>query len=97
MYPIVSVFIERPYLALFAGGVFLLLALLSRSRAVIAAAAAWSAYGLYEYGMKMRWLCTGECNIRVDLLLIYPVLVVLSVVAVYIAVSRRIGRSVGTN
>ena len=27
-------------------------------------------------GMKQRWLCTGECNIRIDLLIIYPVLLV---------------------
>jgi len=31
--------------------------------------------------MRLRWLCTGECNIRVDLLLIYPVLLVISGVA----------------
>jgi hypothetical protein len=24
--------------------------------------------------MQQRWLCTGECNIRIDLLVIYPVL-----------------------
>ena len=24
--------------------------------------------------MKRRWLCSGECNIRVDLLVIYPAL-----------------------
>jgi hypothetical protein len=33
----------------------------------------------------MRVLCTGECNIRVDLLLIYPVLAVTSVVGLAIA------------
>jgi hypothetical protein len=31
--------------------------------------------------MKWRILCSGECNIRVDLLLIYPALVVLSILA----------------
>jgi hypothetical protein len=36
----------------------------------------WLFYALYEVGMKQRWLCTGECTIRVDLLLIYPVLVI---------------------
>jgi hypothetical protein len=32
--------------------------------------------------MRLRWLCTGECNIRVDLLLIYPVLALLSVIGI---------------
>jgi hypothetical protein len=26
--------------------------------------------------MKRRWLCSGECDIRIDLLLIYPLLVI---------------------
>jgi hypothetical protein len=35
-------------------------------------------YAAYETGMQQRWLCTGECNIRVDLLLIYPILLLAS-------------------
>jgi hypothetical protein len=42
----------------------------------VGAGLAWLLYGLYEMGMKQRWLCTGECNIRIDLLIIYPVLLV---------------------
>lgn len=38
-------------------------------------ALAWCLYAAYEYLMYKRVLCTGECNIRVDLLLLYPVLV----------------------
>jgi hypothetical protein len=34
----------------------------------------WGAYAVYETLMFKRVLCTGECNIRVDLLLIYPAL-----------------------
>lgn len=34
----------------------------------------WVAYAVYEYLMYLRVLCSGECNIRVDLLLIYPAL-----------------------
>jgi hypothetical protein len=37
--------------------------------------------------MQQRWLCTGECNIRVDLLLIYPVLL-LSLVAAGVSLIR---------
>lgn len=38
------------------------------------AAAAWLVYSGYETAMSRRILCTGECNIRVDLLLIEPLL-----------------------
>ena len=34
----------------------------------------WLTYSGYEYLMYKRVLCSGECNIRVDLLLIYPAL-----------------------
>jgi hypothetical protein len=45
----------------------------------------WLLYACYEYGMKMRWLCSGECNIRIDLLVIYPVLLLASATAVLAA------------
>jgi hypothetical protein len=38
-------------------------------------------YALYEFGMKRRCLCSGECNIRIDLLVLYPVLLISLVVA----------------
>ncbi|MGE0161245.1 MAG: hypothetical protein AB7T31_17755 [Gemmatimonadales bacterium] len=61
---------------------FGLLWLWRRRRAAGVAAVAWGAYGVYELLMQARVLCTGECNIRVDLLLIYPLLLVLSLVAI---------------
>ncbi len=45
-----------------------------RARGALALAVAWALYAGYEFLMYRRLLCSGECNIRVDLLLIYPVL-----------------------
>lgn len=59
---------------------------------LIATGTLWVAYGIYEYLMQIRVLCSGECNIRVDLLLIYPVLLALtlaSLVRSTIALWRR--------
>lgn len=42
----------------------------------------WAAYAGYEYLMLTRVLCTGECNIRVDLLLAYPLLLIFTIVAI---------------
>jgi hypothetical protein len=39
--------------------------------------------------MKWRILCSGECNIRVDLLLLYPGLVALSILAAASALRAR--------
>jgi len=46
----------------------------SGRRGFFVLAVLWAAYAVYEYLMYIRVLCSGECNIRVDLLLIYPAL-----------------------
>lgn len=76
-----GVLIAWPFLALLPALAFLLLYRASWERLPRAATITWLAYTAYEYGMKFRWLCSGECNIRVDLLLIYPALLILSVLA----------------
>jgi hypothetical protein len=71
-----GIFIEYPILAAAIGA--LLFAVGSRllRKSLTAAGIFWLLYGAYETGMQQRWLCSGECNIRVDLLLIYPALLV---------------------
>ena len=43
-------------------------------RAWLTLAIFWMLYAGYEFMMFKRVWCTGECNIRVDLLLIFPLL-----------------------
>lgn len=84
-----AVFIVFPWAAL---AIAALLAILHTRRGgsmLALAAVAWLLYGVYEVLMYHRILCTGECNIRVDLLLIYPVLLVLSAGALIAALRRR--------
>jgi hypothetical protein len=89
-----GVFIAWPGLALVPAALFLALYRASRRGLVIAVALAWAGYAAYEYGMHRRWLCTGECNIRVDLLLIYPALLLVSAAAA-VAGARTIRRGRG--
>lgn len=49
----------------------------------------WLGYAIYESLMKARVLCSGECNIRVDLLLISPLLWILTIVAIVQFFRRR--------
>lgn len=65
-----AVLIEQPLLAAVPGGIFLALFAVSRKLLVLAAATAWLLYVPYEYSMKFRILCSGECNIRIDLLVL---------------------------
>jgi hypothetical protein len=53
------------------------------------AAIAWLSYAAYETAMARRILCSGECDIRVDLLLIYPLLIAVSLAAVVAAYRTR--------
>jgi len=92
MYRTMAIFIEYPLLAVLPSIVFLALYRLTRRPFVVVAALAWILYGIYEYAMHERILCTGECNIRIDLLVIYPALVVASVVGLGLAAARLRGR-----
>ena len=76
-----SLFIAYPWLAALAGLLIGGLGWARRRWSVVAVGAIWGLYALYETGMQQRWLCTGECNIRIDLLVIYPALLLLTVIA----------------
>jgi len=93
-YRALGVMIEWPWLALLPAVILLVLHVRTRRPSVLVAGLAWVAYCLYESGMKLRILCSGECNIRIDLLLIYPALVVLSLLALARAwLTLRAGRA----
>ncbi|HEU0004454.1 MAG TPA: hypothetical protein VFS12_00570, partial [Terriglobia bacterium] len=81
--------IGQPWLALIPGGLLAALYWISRRRLILVAAGFWFCYLPYEWGMKLRILCSGECNIRVDLLLIYPFLVLVSLAAIFVFLRDR--------
>ena len=73
----------------------------TRSRWALLLSATWLSYAGYEFLMFTRVLCTGECNIRVDLLLIYPVLALVTLLGLgcalwQVARRRRADRSRNT-
>jgi hypothetical protein len=84
-----ALFIPQPWLALIPAAMFLLLYRLAHRKLAAAASLMWLLYAIYEYAMNRRWLCSGECNIRIDLLLLYPVLLLMSAAAVVSAVLGR--------
>ena len=83
-----DLFIRAPWLAFAVGAIFFAIKGSARSSAAITSAVVWFSYGVYEYLMHFRLLCSGECNIRVDLLLIYPILLILSIVALVASFKR---------
>ncbi len=85
---LLGIFIGWPALAL-VPAVFGYFYIRGRRRVVLATALLWIAYFPYELGMKLRILCSGECNIRVDLLLLYPVLLLLTLASLVVIVRGR--------
>ena len=81
-----AILMEYPLLATIPFLVLTGLYLWTKRRFILIVAICWASYIPYEYGMKWRLLCSGECNIRIDLLLIYPALLVLSVFSIGIAI-----------
>ena len=77
-----GILIEYPWLAAVPGVILLGLGGRKGRRAAVGAGLFWLVYALYETGMRLRWLCSGECNIRVDLLLLYPLLLVATIAGV---------------
>jgi hypothetical protein len=82
--------IAQPTLALIPAGLLATLYWISRRKVILVAAGSWFCYLPYEWGMKLRILCSGECNIRVDLLLIYPLLLLFSLVAIFTFLRDRL-------
>jgi len=65
---------EASFIAVLVATVFLLLWRWLGSKRWLVQAVLWLAYAFYEGLMFKRVLCSGDCNIRVDLLLLYPLL-----------------------
>ena len=82
-----AIFVEYPVLAAVIGACLLVLGRRARRRTAVGVGTAWLLYAAYETGMRLRWLCSGECNIRIDLLVIYPVLL-LGLVAAVVSLLR---------
>lgn len=62
---------------------FLVVGARDRRGAAIAAGVLWAAYSLYEYYVANGTLCDANCNIRVDLLIAWPLLAIATLFAVY--------------
>lgn len=82
-------FIVAPFLALLPASIFAWFYLKSRHWVVLIASFLWVLYTAYEYSMKLRILCSGECNIRIDLVLIYPLLLLISILAIMIIIKKK--------
>ena len=76
-----AILVEYPFLAALIGIGLVALGRVRGRRVPVGVGLVWLLYSVYELGMQRRWLCTGECDIRIDLLVIYPALLVGLIIA----------------
>ena len=86
-----AVFISYPLAAFLPAAVFGGLYFLKRRVGILVAALCWAGYAILETLNWARITCSGECNIRVDLLVIYPLLWIVSIVAAILFFRRPRG------
>ena len=86
---LVSVFVEIPLLAAIPGIAFLVLYRLRRRMVILITSILWLLYMFYELSIKFGLVCPEGCNIRVDLLLIFPILLFMSALAMVFYFSKR--------
>ncbi|QNM81691.1 hypothetical protein H8M03_06315 [Sphingomonas sabuli] len=82
MLDVFTLFIANPWLALVPAVVMLLLWRIGPSRVALAAGVLWLLYFLWELSIKLQLTCGEDCDIRVDLLLLGPLLLAVSVAAI---------------
>jgi hypothetical protein len=75
-----TLLIDHPWVALLGATALALLWRWTRSRIALVAAVLWVAYAGWEIAVSED---RADANIRIDLLVIYPVLAVLTVLAVW--------------
>ena len=83
-----AVFIEHPQYAAVIGILLVTLGRVLHRRLTTVAGVMWLMYSLWEFGIKQRWLCRGDCDIRADLIFIYPLLILGSVAALVALVMK---------
>ena len=76
-----AVFISYPLAAFLPAAAFLACYYARRRTGILVAGLCWAGYASLETLNYLRITCSGECNIRIDLLVIYPALWIVSIVA----------------
>ena len=79
----------HPLVALVPSLSFFILTFYTRRLTVAFAAIAWALYAAYEEAMTLHVFCPRGCNIRLDLILIYPILIALSIAGLVVGLRRR--------
>lgn len=90
-----SVFVNHPWLALLICLPLLALYAWLKQPRLLISGVAWLAYFWYEFLISKGAICPEGCNIRVELIVLYPMLLALTVTALVAAGKARWGKRGG--
>jgi len=82
-YTSMSIFAGLPLLAALPALAFYFMYRSNKRRLIAVTSALWALYMIYELSIALGITCPEGCNIRVDLLVIYPFLLIMSAVATF--------------
>ena len=85
-----NIFIPHPYIALIPAAIFLLIYTKLKKKFFLIIGCVWGLYAVYETLNLLRITCSGECNIRIDLLLFYPILIGLTITGVIYGIVKLV-------
>jgi hypothetical protein len=81
-----QILILHPYLALIPAVLFGIIYFKFRDKITGLTAIFWLLYFIYETLNLLRITCSGDCDIRADIFLIYPILLIFSVISIIKAI-----------
>lgn len=89
MYELFTIFVAQPWLALLPAVVMFLVWRWGPSRFALASAILWLLYAAWEYSIWQGLTCDEDCNIRVDLIVLAPVLLAMTLLGLFFAFRRN--------
>ncbi len=87
---VLAILILHPYIALLPTIIFGLVYLKLHKKLIGITTIIWLLYFIYETLNLLRITCSGDCGIRADLLLIYPLLSILTMIAIVQSVKKPV-------
>ncbi|MCF6320696.1 MAG: hypothetical protein L3J32_02880 [Rhizobiaceae bacterium] len=92
-YEVFAIFTTSPWLAAIPALLFFWMYNRFKLKVILYTALLWAVYLIYELGIYFGLLCDEDCNIRIDLFAIYPLLAVMSLLAIAWVVFSKLKKS----
>lgn len=77
----IQILLDNPVIGLAPTALFFIFYIKTKWRPILIPTFMWFFYVIYEAGIKYGVFCSGECNVRADLIIILPLLAIVTLVS----------------